>query len=78
MFKCFAQASETKDERERRSLEYTQQGNVGDVGDASWEAKTTAMRIPTIRSPTTRKLSKKNHGSDGEECALAATIMMQY
>ena len=33
LFKCFAQSSETKDEREKRSLEYTQEGNVGPVGD---------------------------------------------
>ena len=32
MFKCFKQASETRDEMERKSLEYRHEGNVGEVG----------------------------------------------
>ena len=69
MFKCFKQASETKDEMERRSLEYRQEGNVGEVGavpagDAPSDATTNQAEIKikdnpkTIKEKTTLQMAK--------------------
>ena len=71
MFRCFKQASETKDEIERKSLEYRQEGNVGDVGPVAPDGadaaagngvpggnKTQKENPKTIKEKTTQQMAK--------------------
>ena len=69
MFRCFKQASETKDEMERRSLEYRQEGNVAEAptGSPTDAADAAAGEIKppkekdnprTVKAKTTLQMAK--------------------